>query len=153
VLKLLGQAAIWGLANAVLYGLGSLSLYPNAAPSDAPERWAYGGVAFATTLVAGTLAGWYVIRARQSRPNRAWRWGGVASCLAAAGAYVPVLYWITASSYVWVLRKDPAATDYTVMTFLGGLIALPLFFGVVFLAVTAVSEGLFWLNRRRGMAR
>jgi hypothetical protein len=104
-------------------------------------------------LLASTLAGWYVIRATTSTPVRAWRWGGVASCLAAALVYVPVFYWVTASSYGWVIRDHPGATDYTVMTFLGGLIALPLFFAVVFLAVTAVSEGLFWLNRQRGRAK
>jgi hypothetical protein len=117
----------------VFYGLGAFSLYPNAVPPDAPDRWAYGAVAFGSTLVAGTFAGWYVIRARQSTPIRAWRLGGVASSLAAVLAYVPVFYWITASSYVWYMRANPGATDYTGMTFLGGLLVLPLFFGRSFL--------------------
>jgi hypothetical protein len=149
-LRPLGQAAIWGLANAVFYGLGAFSSYENSIPRDAPERWAWGTVAFGSALAAGTLAGWYVIRARQSTPIRAWRLGGVAASLAAALAHVPVFYWITARSYVWYMRANPGAPDYTVMTFLGGLLALPLLFGTVFLVVTAVSEGLFWLNRRRG---
>lgn len=147
-MKPLVQALIWGGANGVSYGLGAFTMYENSIPRDAPERWLYGAVAAAVAFAAGTLGAWYVIRPRQARRIRAWRLGGIFSCAAAALAFVPVLYWITANSYVWYMRIHPEAADNTVLTFVGGVLALPVTAAAVFLVVLAISEGVRRLARR-----
>lgn len=147
-MKPLEQALIWGIANGVMYGLGAFSMYGNSIPKDAPERWLYGAVAGAVALAAATFGAWYVIEPRQDRRIRAWRLGGIVSCVAAAVAFIPVLYWITANSYVWYMRLHPEAADNTVMTFFGGVLSLPVIVVTVFLVVFAISEGVRRLARR-----
>lgn len=141
------RAAIWGSANGAAYGLGAASLYPNAIAPGPLDRWLFGVVAFGSVLLASTLAGWGMIRARADTPASAWRAGGIASCLAAGLVYVPVLYWVTITAYSWYIR-DHGPSNGAMMTFLGGVLALPLGMAAIFLAVTAVAEGLPWLKRR-----
>ncbi len=144
------KALIWGVANATFYAWGASTSYGNSIPRDAPERSVYAVVTFATVLAASTLAAWYMMRARQRAPASAWRWGGAAAGVAAAIVFIPIHYWITVNAYAWYLRLDPGATDYTLTTFLGGLLGLPILFAAVFLPVLALSEGVRWLGRHRG---
>lgn len=142
-----GQAAIWGFVNAAFYGLSAATSYPNAVAPDPLNRWAFGGVAFASVLVVSTLAGWWVIRTRRTAPARAWWVGGLAACVAAGLAYVPVLYWVTDTAYDWY-AGGRASPDAIRMTFLGGVLALSVEIAVVFVVVLGVSRGMLWMKRR-----
>ncbi len=141
-----GQAVIWGLVNAVAYAISAATVYPSSIAPHPSDRWVFGAVAFGSVLAASMLAGWSVIRTRKSEPSRAWRLGGIASCVAAGLVHLPVLFWITITAYEWY-ERDHGPGDGKYLTYLGMALGLPFSAATIFLVVYAVAKGLSMLNR------